>query len=250
MLGQSKKDITCHLCKGRNHILEFEESQFVSSGFHGDGQWILPIALAVGSYNKTKNLLSKPSREKVQYDDNLEAQLRKAVDNNCLSATDKFGILDDAYALCVAGKQPLTSLLSLIDVYRKELEYVVLAKLIDIGSKAVAKLANELNIDLLLPPAEKLGWESVPGESHFNTILRGEAAYIAVMRNSSASDRKGFESLLNVYRGPNTVLQEKELILRWLASFSDSDLVVDIMNFFVSDDRVRDQDIIYVDLVA
>ncbi|PON77662.1 Peptidase M1, alanine aminopeptidase/leukotriene A4 hydrolase [Parasponia andersonii] len=77
---------------------------------------------------------------------------------------DQSGILDDAYALCVAGKQPLTSLISLIDVYRKELDYVVLAKLIDvlqkslilIGSEAVSELANELKqffIDLLLPPA-------------------------------------------------------------------------------------------------
>lgn len=41
-----------------------------------------------------------------------------------------------------------------------------------------------------------------------------QAAYIAVMRNCSSSNREWFESILDVYRGPNTVLQVKERILR------------------------------------
>lgn len=109
--------------------------QFQLSGLHGDGQWILPITLAVGSYNKTKNFLletksgkvdisdlipsfnddsnslTEKTEEKlgqqlwikvnieqsgfyrVHYDDNLEARLRKAVENNFLSAIDEFGYL-------------------------------------------------------------------------------------------------------------------------------------------------------------
>lgn len=52
------------------------------------------------------------------------------------SLTCKFllisGILDDAYALCKACKQSLSSLLILMNVYRKELHYVVLSKLIEV----------------------------------------------------------------------------------------------------------------------
>lgn len=109
------------------------QAQFQSSGLHGDGQWIIPITLAVGLYEKNKNFLletkfgevdvsdlvhsvegnSSSLNEKIEeqfgehlwikvnvdqsgfyrvkYDDNLEARLRKAVENNSLSAIDKFG---------------------------------------------------------------------------------------------------------------------------------------------------------------
>ena len=109
------------------------QSQFLSSGSFGDGKWIVPISLCLGSYNRTKNFLlerqvrtvdisellyssdsnlspSKGNDEgkckehswvkvnieqtgfyRVKYDDKLAAQLRKAIEENCLSETDKFG---------------------------------------------------------------------------------------------------------------------------------------------------------------
>ncbi|KAM1016828.1 hypothetical protein EV2_047476 [Malus domestica] len=315
--------------KAKEHILEFEQTQFLSSGSHGDGKWIVPITFSLGSYERRRNfLLETKSREvnisdlvdssdndlkdkekydeqlwvkvnieqsgfyRVNYEDKLAARLRKAIEHNSLEATDKFGILDDAYALCETCEQSLSSLLSLMDAYRKEEEYIVVTKLIDvcynvinISSEAIPDLANELKkffISLLLFPAEKLGWESVPGENHFGALLRAEilqalvtfghdkaqkdaldrfqtllndrntpllsadtrgAAYIAVMRNASSSNREGFESLLNFYREANTV-QEKERILRFLASSPDPDTILEVLNFFLSEE-VRDQDIIY-----
>jgi puromycin-sensitive aminopeptidase len=44
-----------------------------------------------------------------------------------LGATDIYGVLVDAYALWMAGKPRLVSLLHLISVYKGETEYVVLA---------------------------------------------------------------------------------------------------------------------------
>ncbi|KAF3947377.1 hypothetical protein CMV_026478 [Castanea mollissima] len=63
---------------------------------------------------------------RANYEDKLAARLKKAIESNYLSAPDKFGILDDTYALCEACKQPLSSLLTLKDVYRKELDFIVL----------------------------------------------------------------------------------------------------------------------------
>lgn len=33
------------------------QTHFLSSGLHGDGQWIIPITLSLGSYNRRKNFL-------------------------------------------------------------------------------------------------------------------------------------------------------------------------------------------------
>ncbi|GFY97179.1 aminopeptidase M1 [Actinidia rufa] len=230
---------------------------------------------------------------RVKYDNKLTAQLWKAIEKNCLSAADKFGILDDTYALCEACEVSLSSLLSLMNVYRKELDYAVLSKLINICSN-VAKIAsdavpvsvNELKqffIGLLLFPAENLGWEPIQGENHLSSMMREvvlvalvnfghartideamkrfqeylgdqsttllpvdcrKAAYVAVMRNSNTSNRNGFKSLLNVYKEAQAV-QEKTRVMRCLASSPDPTIVLEVLNFMLSDE-VRGQDIIYV----
>ena len=105
----------------------------MSSGLCGDGLWIVPITVSIGSYIKCKTfLLEKKSQKldiselvqsphqnkstfnekneekcdehfwvkvnieqsgfyRVKYEDKLAARLRKAIESNCLSATDKFG---------------------------------------------------------------------------------------------------------------------------------------------------------------
>ena len=150
------------------------QSQFLSSGSFGDGQWIVPISLCLGSYNTNKNFLlegqvrtvdisellyssdsnlssSKGNDQgkckehswvkvnveqtgfyRVKYDDKLAAQLRNAIEENCLSETDKFGVLDDTFALCEACQLSLSSLLSLMDAYRKEFDYILISRLIDV----------------------------------------------------------------------------------------------------------------------
>ncbi|KAH1066376.1 hypothetical protein J1N35_031363 [Gossypium stocksii] len=247
--------------KSKDHILEFVQSRFLLSGFHdekkedeyGEASWVKVNIGQSGFY-------------RVKYGDELDARLRKAIEKGFLSVTDKYGILDDRYALCVACEQSLSSLLLLMDVYRKESDYIILSKLIDVS----------INFH-----PRKLGWESTPGESHITGLMRGEvfialatfdhaktheqamhgfqsflddrstelllpdtkrAAYIAVMRNANTS-RDGFESLLKVYREADAV-QEKEHVLRTMAFIPSPDILVEVLNFFISKE-VRDQDIVY-----
>ncbi|XP_065866554.1 aminopeptidase M1-like, partial [Euphorbia lathyris] len=316
----------------KDGFVEFEQSQFLSSGLQGEGRWIVPITLLLGPNNRNTNFLLQSQVERmevssllvsssvgnssslnedkcgecqwikvnieqsgfyrVKYGDELSAAVREAVKNNFLSSTDKFGILDDTYALCEACELSLSSLLSLMDVYRKELDYVVVSRLINVCYKileisidAIPDSVNELKtffINLLQFSAEKLGWDSEPGESHLNALLRGEiygalatfghhtthnealkrfqtllndrnsphlsvgmrkAAYISVIRKTSTTNRSGFEYLLKIYREADTV-QEKERILSCIASCPDPNIVVEALNFLVSDE-VRGQDIVY-----
>ncbi|KAK9101455.1 hypothetical protein Scep_024885 [Stephania cephalantha] len=195
--------------KAEGHRLEFEQSQFLSSGDHGDGQWIVPITLCSGSYDARKNFLLQKKLEtldiadlvgnqkkwiklnvdqtgfyRVKYDDDLAARLRSAIEANDLSAADRFGILDDSFALSMAGKLSLSSLLRLMSAYGREVEYTVLSNLITVSYKvariaadAATELADDIKqffINLFQSPAEKLGWEPRKGESHLDAMLRGE----------------------------------------------------------------------------
>lgn len=199
-----------------NQKLEFEQSQFLSSGAQGEGHWIVPTTLCLGSYDVCKNFLLQEKTEtrdvnelfgsqipqeigprswiklnvdqtgfyRVKYDEWLAARLRYAVEKQLLSATDRFGILDDLYALCMARKETLTSLLALMGAYREELDYIVLSNLITVSYKveriaadAVPELLDYIKqffINLLQFSAEKLGWDPKPGESHLDAMLRGE----------------------------------------------------------------------------
>ncbi|OVA04489.1 Peptidase M1 [Macleaya cordata] len=199
----------------KDHKLEFEQSQFLQSGSSGEGQWIVPITLCCGSYDARKSFLLRTKAEsldivellgtsdgkgnhrkwiklnvdqtgfyRVKYDDDLQARLRYAIEASCLSATDRFGILDDSYALSMACKQSLSSLFALMSAYREELDYTVLSNLISVSFKvatiaadAVPELSSYIKqffINLFQHSAEKLGWEPRQGESHLDAMLRGE----------------------------------------------------------------------------
>ncbi|KAD4889372.1 hypothetical protein E3N88_21445 [Mikania micrantha] len=121
---------------------------------------------------------------RVKYDSVLTARLLKAIEDKCFSPEDKFGILDDTYALCEAGEESILSLLSLMNLYREDLDYIVLTRLINacyntakILKDAIYDPWNHLSqffIDLIVSSAEKLGLEPVPGDGHLNTMLREE----------------------------------------------------------------------------
>ncbi|XP_009802370.1 aminopeptidase M1 [Nicotiana sylvestris] len=199
--------------KIKDQKLECDQTQFLLSGSHGDGQWIVPLTLCCGSYEARKSFLMQEKSEaldvkdllcsssskgnpwikvnvdqtgfyRVKYDDELSARLRYAIESKCLSTNDKYGILDDSYALSMACHQSLLSLLALMASFREELDYTVLSNLISISYKvsrvaadAVPDLKDHIKlffINLFQFSAERLGWDPKQGESHLDAMLRGE----------------------------------------------------------------------------
>ncbi|KAK0571679.1 hypothetical protein LWI29_019866 [Acer saccharum] len=121
---------------------------------------------------------------RVKYDEELAARLRHAIEKKLLTETDRFGVLDDSFALCMARQQSLTSLLTLMGSYREEVNYTVLSNLISISYK-VGRIAADAKpelvdyikqffISIFQYSAEKLGWDPKQGESHLDAMLRGE----------------------------------------------------------------------------
>ncbi|KAM0950188.1 putative membrane alanyl aminopeptidase [Dioscorea sansibarensis] len=142
-------------------------------------------------------------------------------------------ILDDSFALCIAGQLLLSSLLSWMDVYKHELDYIVLSRLIAVMLEVLkltsCAIGNSFN---------KL-------KQYFISLLEisAEATYTTVVRSINTGDKHGLELLLKLYRETD-VAQEKARILSALASSPDPDIVVEALNFLLSSE-IRDQDIIY-----
>ncbi|TVU06229.1 hypothetical protein EJB05_49430, partial [Eragrostis curvula] len=308
--------------KLNGHDLELEQAQFLSDGSSGPGMWIVPITSCCGSYDVQKKFLLKDKTGKlhvkeftassadgvkdpnfwiklnidqtgfyrVKYDDELAAGLQNAIKSKKLSLMDKIGIVDDAYALSVARKQTVTSLLRLLNAYRDESDYTVLSHVCLSISKIsvdatpdLSKDIKQLLINLLLPTAKKLSWDRKAGESHLDVMLRSlllialvklghnetisegvrrfhiflgdrktpllpadtrKAAYLAVMRTVSTSNRAGYDALLKIYR-ETAEAQEKSRILGSLSSSPDKDIVFEALNFMLTDE-VRNQDSFYI----
>lgn len=224
--------------------LILEQSHFLASGSTGVGEWIVPITLCCCSYAIQKKFLLKTKSEqidvshlldcsftnnedsgrcswikfnvdqtgfyRVKYDGELETGIRYAVENNKLSPTDRFGILDDSYSLCMASKQSLSSLLSLMTAYREEPEYTVISHLITVSYKVIYMIADanpelsddikQFAISLLQHSAERLGWDPKEGESHLDAMLRGEILTALVQFGHSVTRDEGlkrFNAFLN-----------------------------------------------------
>jgi len=312
--------------KLNGQYLELEQAQFLSDGSSGPGTWIVPMTSCCGSYDVNKKFLLKGKTDKihikdfaasqtadrgtgqnswiklnidqtgfyrVKYDDELAAGLEKAVKAKKLSLMDMIGIVEDSYALSVACKQTLTSLLRLLNAYRHESDYTVLSHVTSvclgvnkISTDATPDLSRDIKqllIKLLLLAARRVGWDPKDGESHLDVMLRSlllislvklghdetitegirrfhifledrkspllppdnrKAAYLAVMRTVSTSSRAGYDALLKIYR-ETSESQEKSRILGSLSSCPDKDIVVEALNFMLTDE-VRNQDAFYV----
>lgn len=214
----------------KDNKLEFEQRQFLLSGSPGDGQWVVPITLCCGSYEAKKSFLldkrsetiDQPSSSswikinidragfyRVKYDDHLSAKLRYAIETKQLSAMDRYGILDDSFALSMAGQLPLSSLLTLMSAYREESDYTVLSNLITISSKVATIVADADStlldnikmffINLFQYSAERIGFDPKENESHLDALLRGELlATLAVFGHEESLEEasKRFQAFL------------------------------------------------------
>ncbi|KAG6551916.1 hypothetical protein Mapa_006533 [Marchantia paleacea] len=220
----SQKGFPVLTAKVNGNSVVLEQSQFLSSGVAGKGEWVVPVTVAVGSYDVSSSYLvrgkvstvqlpaAKPEASnvadgddvtavnegtnwvklnvgqtgfyRVQYDDELAKRLRSAIANSSIEATDRFGILEDTYALCAACKQPLLVLLSLMEVFKNESDYTVLSCLIDVSYRvyqvindALPSAASDTKVfisSLFQTTARRLGWDPIPGEGHLDAMLRGE----------------------------------------------------------------------------
>ncbi|XP_024545712.1 aminopeptidase M1 isoform X1 [Selaginella moellendorffii] len=198
--------------------LELHQSQFLSTGQPGFGEWVIPLTLCCNSYDSYKTSLVRGTSARipishevdtkskgkwiklnvgqtgfyrVQYDDHLAASLRSAISGGYLQPDDRFGVLDDIYALCKACREPMRVLLSLMEAYSAEADPAVLGHLITVSRgvswiladaiPAVAEDTKGFLSRLLLAPAKNVGWDAVPGESDLVSMLRGDLMLALVL---------------------------------------------------------------------
>jgi puromycin-sensitive aminopeptidase len=116
---------------------------------------------------------------RVRYESRLLERLLRAPD--ALTAIERFGLVNDAWASVVAGLMPATEYLEATAVFKAERDRNVWSVLIDsfhslyrLLEAADRRRLEALVRDRVRPAAEKLGWKPRKGEDELKRQLRGE----------------------------------------------------------------------------
>ena len=117
---------------------------------------------------------------RVNYSEEDWQRLIPAIAAMTLSATDRLGIQNDAYALSKAGLLPVTQFLDIAGAYRNETDASVWSDLAS-NLRDVEFLVSEepcydnfraFARDLFGPAARRIGWDAREGEGHLDALLR------------------------------------------------------------------------------
>ena len=107
-------------------------------------------------------------------------RLRPAILERQLSATDRLGLQNDAFALTRAGELPPSVFLSLAEAYRNEIHTSVWSELATnlrsmenlIRSQPYHPKFEALGRDIFTDVAKQVGWEAKPEDGHLDLLLR------------------------------------------------------------------------------
>ena len=115
---------------------------------------------------------------RVNYSNDDWQRLVPAVSSLELSATDRLGVQNDAYALSKAGLLPISQFLELARAYVNETDASVWGDLASnlrdieqlIAGEAVHPAYQEFARGLFGPAARRAGWEPRPGDGHLDAL--------------------------------------------------------------------------------
>uniref|UniRef100_A0A0E0M0C9 Aminopeptidase n=1 Tax=Oryza punctata TaxID=4537 RepID=A0A0E0M0C9_ORYPU len=262
--------------KLKGHDVELEQDQFLLDGSSDSGMWIVPITLGCNSHDMQKRFLLKhkcsnikgidsqyDDRDRpnggnfwiklnidetgfyrVKYDDELTAALRNALQMKKLSLMDKIG----------RHKHKIAQLVS-IAIYSD----LIISSVAKISVDATPDLAidiKQLFIKLLLPSAEKIGWDAKHNESHLDAMLRPVLLVGLVQLGHDKTISEGVRRFQIFFDDHNTSLLPPDtrkaaylsvmhnvvsLFIGILSSCQDKDIVLESLNFIFTDE-VRNQD--------
>ncbi|XP_058809156.1 puromycin-sensitive aminopeptidase-like [Phymastichus coffea] len=191
-----------------NRIFSFSQERFSRNGSvcQDDSNWNIPITISSGSDSKKVLdlvLLDKKNKDieiknisketwikvnvetvgffRVLYHENLLKILIPALQNQSLSAYDRFGLLDDLFATSQAGKTSTVVFLNLLKEFKNESNYIVWYCIVNNLQKVDNILSHLENINgkfkafgknILFNIFSKVGWQEAQNETHLDSLLR------------------------------------------------------------------------------
>lgn len=189
---------------GNKRTLHLKQSKFTADGSTDDSKWLVPISIGSRSSSEPIHRLVLDKKEtvitldnvspddwiklnmghvgfyRVQYSESMLNALLPSIENMSLSARDRLGLQNDAFALARAGTISSVDALKIASAYRNETNYTVWNDLTsNLASISVLlqytdfyDLMKAFNRKLYGPIGKSLGWDPKEGEGHLTSMLR------------------------------------------------------------------------------
>jgi puromycin-sensitive aminopeptidase len=202
---------------GRTLRISQQIFRYLQDGSDSERKWHVPVFLRAGTkhgmLNRTLLLTEKEQTieldrpadwvvvnagahgfYRVRYSSELLAALRQGMMTQ-LSAVERFGVMNDAWAATLAGIVSLTDYLGLIDQMAGETDVNVWTTMIAsfhqlqriLDAAQCQRLADRLEA-VLSPAVARLGWTVRPGEGELESQLRGDLiGALGILGNDAAT---------------------------------------------------------------
>ena len=120
---------------------------------------------------------------RVRYDQGMMLDVRHAITQGSIQAIDRWGVHNDLYAMCMAGRAALGEYLDMVDAYSGDEDYMVCADISASLRSLWARTYGEPYSGIIAGYArrhfsrllDRLGWDARRGERHTDALLRGGA---------------------------------------------------------------------------
>jgi aminopeptidase N len=117
---------------------------------------------------------------RVEYEDTSLEDFEDQIRTKSLPGVDRWGIQNDIFARCLAGKLSINRYLRMLNWYKDDSNYIVCRDIQDnlyslLLITAKEKFSNKIkehNLTYLRNVFEKIGWDPKPGERHTVSLLR------------------------------------------------------------------------------
>ena len=120
---------------------------------------------------------------RVRYGPEMMLDVRHAVTQGSIQALDRWGVHNDLYAMCMAGRATLAEYLDMLDAYSGDESYLVCADISSSLRSMWARTYGGPHAETVAGYARRhfsrvlgrLGWDARRGERHTDALLRGGA---------------------------------------------------------------------------
>lgn len=210
-------------------LLLTEEEQYLELDSPAD--WAVVNAGAHGFY-------------RVRYSPDLLAALRQGMMTH-LSAVERFGLVNDAWAATLAGIVSLTDYLALIDQMAGETDVNVWTTMIAsfhqlqriLDDAQCARLAGRLEA-VLSPALARLGWTVRPGEGELDSQLRGDLiGALGILANDPATQDRARILFADYEKNSDSV--DRNVVPALVAIVSHTGGAADFEKFFARFEKAQ-----------
>ncbi|VDK73005.1 unnamed protein product [Onchocerca ochengi] len=301
---------------GKKRILKLNQKRFLADGTVDEKNplWQIPITISVSSEPdriKERVLLEEFEQDiaindvdpedwiklnvgttgfyRVLYSHDMLQALLPDFATKKIPVLDRFGIANDMFALVESGRESAKQFLSLLESSSNENEYTVWSSL-DSGISVLSNILshhdltlrskfNKFIIKILVPVADRLGWEAKPNEDsqtallralilgrlgrcdHEQTIKVAREKFLEHIRNKTELHpdlrlmiygmmgrhfgKEGFQELKEIYETVGFAEIERNCIVA-MPQTSDVELLKEIFEYCFENGKIRAQDIIYL----